>query len=67
MGEKIQINLSGMLGTIDIDEWSAVKLCNALLSAIAKSDIIDELKPYPYSAGGNEREVARNISNTQSG
>lgn len=63
MGEKkkIQINLGGMLGTIDIDEWGAVKLCNELLSNIAKSDIIDELKLYPYSAGGNERDNLRNL------
>jgi len=57
--KKIQINLSGMLGTIDIDEWSALKLCNELLSKIAESDIIDELKSYPYSAGGNERDLLK--------
>ena len=59
--EKIQINLSGMLGTVDIDEWAAVKLCNELLSKISESDIVDELKAYPHAAGGNERDLLRKL------
>ncbi len=56
---KVQINLAGIRGTMD--NFSAVKLCNALLSAIVRSDAIDELMSYPprTTAGAVERDLLK--------
>ncbi len=59
--EKIKVRLGGMLDEVDIDKWSAVKLCNELLSAMAESDSIDELMHFPphTCAGATERDLMR--------
>lgn len=58
--EKIKV---GMPDEVDIDKWSAVKLCNELLSAMAESDAIDELMHFPphTCAGATERDLMRDL------
>ncbi|MDO8559344.1 MAG: hypothetical protein Q7R84_03355 [bacterium] len=57
---KVQINLTGF-GIVEMDALGAVKLGHEIISAIVRSDAIDELMSHPprTTAGAVERDLLR--------